>query len=195
MRKLMLLLAALSMLLLVACDDKVNVDFAREAPFETYNTFAWAPTAETSLEQSYPLIHSRLKNTIEQYLTRGGMIEDTKDPDLYVTYHTSSKTELNVDTTHFGYGYGPGWGWYRGYYGAGMGSSTTTVREYERGTLIVDIWDARKKELVWRGSASGIIPEDPNKVSGKLDKFVANMVKEWEKIKRKQFPPESQARQ
>ena len=47
-----------------------------------------------------------------------------------------------------GYGYG-GYG-----YGGGPLSATTTIRKYTRGTLVIDVWDARTKQLVWRGTAS-----------------------------------------
>jgi len=191
MRKLLLLLAVLSLTMLVACDEKITIDFARDAAFETYNSFAWDNTTNTSLKEDHPLIHSRLKNSIEHYLAEGGMVEDTENPDVYVTYHTSTKSEVSVNTTSTGYGYGPGWGtYYGGYYGGGMSSSQTTISEYDRGTLVIDIWDAAKKELVWRGSGSGVVEDDSQKVSKQLDNFVKKMVEEWERIKKKEFPPE-----
>ena len=32
--------------------------------------------------------------------------------------------------------------------GGGMGTSTTTVRQYTKGSLIFDVWDPRKKQLI-----------------------------------------------
>ncbi|MFC2173535.1 hypothetical protein ACFLU6_13015 [Acidobacteriota bacterium] len=39
---------------------------------------------------SNQLMHSRIKNGIEYYLTEGGLAEVESNPDLKVTYHTSS---------------------------------------------------------------------------------------------------------
>ena len=76
--------------------------------------------------------------------------------------------------------------YWSGYYGSGWGSTTTTVREYTRGTLVVDVWDAKEKNLVWRGSVSSIVPEKPAKLEAKIYKALAKMVKEWKKIQKKE---------
>ena len=38
-----------------------------------------------------------------------------------------------------------------------MSVPETRVAEYEQGTIVIDIADAREKELVWRGVAKGRI--------------------------------------
>ena len=38
-------------------------------------------------------------------------------------------------------------------------STTTRVVEYTKGTLVVDIWDAATKELVWRGEVTDSLPD------------------------------------
>jgi len=66
-----------------------------------------------------------------------------------------------------------------------MASSTTTVHTYDVGTLIVDMFDARTKQAVWRGSASGTVPSSTAQVNAAveagLDKLFAD------------FPPGSAA--
>jgi hypothetical protein len=47
-----------------------------------------------------------------------------------------------------------------GYGAAGPVSTTTRVVNYPKGTLVVDIVDAAKKELVWRGSTTPILISD-----------------------------------
>ena len=79
-------------------------------------------------------------------------------------------------------------GW--GYYGYGMGgpvSTTTRVVEYEEGTLVVDIWDADNKELVWRGSASGImLSEKPEKTQKNVLKAIEAMAKQNAKLRERE---------
>jgi hypothetical protein len=80
-----------------------------------------------------------------------------------------------VDTTHYGYGYGAGWYW-RGY--GGISSSTSRVRTYKEGTLIVDIYRAAEKELIWRGTVTGTVSENPQKEKN-INKGVAKVFKKF----------------
>jgi hypothetical protein len=82
-----------------------------------------------------------------------------------------------------GYGYGPGWGWGGG--GMGMGSSTTTVRTYEEGTIIVDIYRADDKQLVWRGTVTGTISDDPKKNEKNIVKGIAKLFEKYPPAPRK----------
>jgi hypothetical protein len=179
---------ALLVIAMPALAQKVYVDYDKDADYDSFKTFSWAPTSDTSLEKVSPFMHSRIVNEIEFYMTEGGLIEDNDNPDLFVTYHTNSKDEVRVDTSNYGYGYGGGYyrNPYWGGYGGSMGSSTTTVSNYTRGTLIVDIWDAESKTLVWRGAAEAVVKEKPEAQSKQIDKMLAKMVKKWKSTKRKE---------
>ncbi len=109
----------------------------------------------------------------------GGMVEDDDNPDIYVTYHGEEWEEMEVSTTYYGYGYGTGWR-ASPYWGV-ISSSTTNVYTYPKGTLIIDAYDARTKQVIWRGSATGTIPEKPEKAASKIDRAVAKIAKKWEK--------------
>ena len=50
--------------------------------------------------------------------------------------------------------FGGGWRW-RGF--GDFGESTTTSETYTVGTLVVDLFDAKTKTLVWRGVSSGML--------------------------------------
>ena len=167
-----------------ASAQKVHVDYDRSAEFGAYKTFAWGNTPETSLQSEAPLMHSRVKNSIEYHLTEGGLVEDTENPDVYVTYHTRTREEMQLHTSSMGYGYGGGWGWdpYWGGMG-GMGSSTTTSHTYDRGTLIIDIWDAKKKEAIWRGTAEAVVKNNPQRVAKQIDKALIKIVKRFDKMR------------
>lgn len=161
-----------------AAAQKVYVDYDRNADFSTYRSFAWAETPPTSLEANFPLAHSFIKNSIELELTGAGLIEDLDDPDLYVTYHTASKESLQLMVTAYGYSYGPGWGW-DPYWGTAMLTGSAQVNTYKKGTLIIDIWDARTKLALWRGTASDVISEDPEKALRQIDKAITKIVKKY----------------
>jgi len=186
--------AALVLLLLAspALAQKVYVDHDKDYDFSKVKTFAWSNSPETSLEKTDPLFHSRIVNGIEHYISMAGVQEVQSDPDVYVTYHTSSKENLSLNTTNWGYGYPGGWAWggYWGHgygYGAGVGSSTTTVSTYQTGTLIVDLWDAKTKNLVWRGTATNItISSSPDKMAKRLDKALAKIVDKSKRVMAKE---------
>jgi hypothetical protein len=65
----------------------------------------------------------------------------------------------------------------------GMGSTTTTASEYVVGTLVADIFDAKSKNLVFRGTATDEISNKPEKNVKKLEKVTEKMFKD--------FPPGS----
>ena len=164
--------------------QKVYVDYDKDYVLPKDKTFMWQE-GENTLEGQNPLMHSRIKNGIEHYLSNAGFTEVESDPAIYFTYHTSTKENLSFSTTSMGYGY-PG-GWYGGYYGGyGMGSSTTSVSTYETGTLVVDAWDAHTKKLVWRGTATNItVTDNPDKMVKKIDSALSKIVKKWQSIKEK----------
>lgn len=157
--------------------------------FSGLKTFAWQPSAGESLEQSDPFLHEHIINTIEFELTNSGLSEVQSNPDVLVTYYSSTETNVRLDSTSFGYGfggYGAG-GW--GYYGYGIGgpvSTTTRVIEYERGTLVVDIIDPERDQLIWRGTVSDItISDNPEKMRKYVTKAITKMAKQARKLREK----------
>jgi hypothetical protein len=77
-----------------------------------------------------------------------------------------------------GYGYGPRWGWGMG---AGMGTSTTTYVEddYMEGTLVMDMYDAKSKSMVWQGILNTNVKENPEKREKSIPKNIKKLMKEY----------------
>jgi hypothetical protein len=176
---------ALSMLVVVAMPaaaQKVYVDYDRTVDRSQYKTFAWGEGPPSVLEANHPMAHSFIMESIEAELTKGGFIEDTKDPDLYVTYHTNPKESVQVMAQSYGYAYGTGWGW-DPYWGTTMVTGSTQVNTYRKGSLIIDIWDARTKLAVWRGTASDVMSENPEKVLKQIDKAITKIVEKYRSMR------------
>lgn len=175
----------------------VDVDYDQDYEGGKIKTFTWVKSSGTSVAEADPLLHSRIVNGIEYYLTRAGVREVESDADVYVTYHASSKEEVHLNTTSMNYGYPSAWhrgGYYGGGYGGGMGMSTTTVSSYQKGTLVVDVWDAKSEKLIWRGMASNIVlTQNPTKMEKKIDKALKKMMDKWEKIKKKNAKAKAKA--
>ena len=164
--------------------QKPQIQWNNNYDFDAVNTFAWQDTPDTSLEERNPFMHSLIKNTIEAELAKSSLTEVDANPDVWVNYHASTTTDVQLRTDSYGYSYGgygmAGWG----YYGmaAGPVSSTTRVVEYTRGTLIVDIWDAKSKELVWRGTVSDTLPDNVQKAEKLVVKAIGKMADQGRKL-------------
>lgn len=158
----------------VGC-DKVQVDYDKDAPFSSYKTYMWADGND--VDEINELVHRRIVAAIDEQMRLEGFQQVQSDPDVYVTYHATFEDQMVVDTTHYGYGYGPGWGWYGGM--GGMGSSTSRTRQYTQGTFVIDIWDAKKKQLVWRAAKTGTVDEKTGTDDKKVRKGAAEFFKQY----------------
>ena len=117
-----------------------------------------------------------MNSAIESELSAKGLRQVESDPDMYVTYHGTTRDDTQYQTDSFGYGMGAGWRW--GAMG-GMGTSTTRAVTYHKGTLVVDFWDAEKKQLIWRGTATATLSDNPQKNSKKIHKAMDKLFKRY----------------
>ncbi len=129
-----------------AMAQKVSYDYDKTATFAAFKTYAH----KDGTKVGQPLIDDRIVAAIDTQMAAKGFTKVEANPDVFVVYHTTFEKEKDISTYSSGYGggYGP-YGWRYG--GAWGGSTTTTVRDILMGTLVVDIADAKKGELAWRG--------------------------------------------
>ena len=97
---------------------------------------------------------------------------DEATADAIVMITGATETKRNATTFYSGGGYR---------WGGGMGTATTSVSEFQVGSLIVDMFDAKTKELFWRGV--GV-----DELSDKSDKNQKKIVSATQKMF-KNFPP------
>jgi hypothetical protein len=170
----------------IAQSAKPQIQWDPEYDFSTIRTFQWQPNADSTLEQRNPFMHSRVVSAIDYELCATGLTEVQSDPDVYVTYHASAENKVRLESDSYGYGFGGygrgGWGTY-GYGGVVPVMTTTRVVEYEEGTLVVDIWDAAARQLVWRGTLSRVFSEDPQKAEKQVVKAIEAMAKQSAKLR------------
>ena len=179
--------------------DKPNIQWNKDYDFSHVKTFAWQDPTAPSLAQSNPFMHKFIQDEIEKRLTTAGLTKAAAGaaPDILVTYHGSVQNNVELHSDSFGYGFGGygmgGWGMY-GYGAAGPVSTTTRVVEYKEGTLVVDIVDPTKKELVWRGSSTPIlISESNDKTQKNISKALDQMVKQNSKLRADQKKQQEKA--
>lgn len=181
MKKLLGLMIVLGLAAVPAFAQKVNIDYAHEYDFDTIKTFHYVQTEET--KSGNELMHERIISLIKQELVEGGLQEVESDPDIFVTYHITTKDQTVLNTTTYGYGgYHGGWGGWGYYGGMGMGSSSTTATTYTIGTLIIDAYDAGEKKMVWRGTGTVTVKSKPEKQLKQVQKILTKLGSRWEKI-------------
>lgn len=183
--------AIVALLAVPATAQEVHVDFDESVDFSQYKTFAWKAPIEASLAEESPSLHESIESAIETQLQSGGLAEDVHNPDLWVTYHASSVEKVHFDTSHMGYEYGPGWGWdpaLYGYGGVGGGRRpppTPTTHTYERGTLIIDIWDAKTNKAIFRGVVEGAVNRKPKRAAKQIETAVEKIATEFASMRAK----------
>ena len=168
------LTSALIVLLTLACSGlSVYSDFDREVDFSSFETFDWSADGVSSLAQSDPLLHGRIADAVQSGLEATRLTKDTDDPDLYVTYHTNAQNQLRVDSTQMVFG--NSWRW-NSHWTWSTAPTTTRVHTYERGTLVMDVWDARTEQLVFRSSAEGVVPSNPGPAEARIMSAVERLI-------------------
>ncbi|MGD9346483.1 MAG: DUF4136 domain-containing protein [Candidatus Aminicenantes bacterium] len=164
--------------LAVSCSSvSVRYDYERDVDFTQFKTFDFYPVPQ-ELSTS-ELVLKRIGNAIAREMTTKGFTRSSDNPDLLIAAHTEVKDKVNV--TSYGYGYAPYYRW--GYWGA---PGNVDVRQYEEGSLIIDIVDNAEDELVWRGVASKSLPSNPT--PEKIDKIIDQVVTKA----MENFPPPTQ---
>jgi hypothetical protein len=154
----------------LAAAQKVSYDFDKTANFAGFKTYA----QKDGTKVGQPLIDDRIASAIDSALAAKGFKKVDSNPDVFVVYHVAFDKQKDISTYSSGYGggYGAyGWGWGGGW---GGGTTTTQVRDILMGTLVVDIADAQKGQLAWRGM--GVKEVDTQAKPEKRDKSITNAV-------------------
>ena len=153
----------------------VKTDFDHQANFSQYKTYSWQ-----EIKPANSLWDARIKNAVDAQLASKGWTRVDTDGEVAIVAIKTTQTERTLQT--FYDGFGGGWGWRR-FGGGGFGDATTTEQDYKVGTLVIDLYDAKTKLLIWRGSAQDTLSDKATKHEKNLDKGVAKMFKA--------FPPGS----
>lgn len=149
----------------------VSSHIERTANFADFVTYDWGPpdnlpVGDPRLDNN-PFFNDYLQGAIEKKLAAKGYerAEGTA-PDLLVHYHASVNQKLDVYESDSRYGYC-------------YGDCRPQVVDYEQGTLVVDMVDAKTRKVVWRGWAqdtmNGVI-DDQDRLEKQVDESVIKMM-------------------
>jgi hypothetical protein len=154
---------------------QVKTDYDRSANFGQYKTYSWE-----QVKTKDTLDVDRIKNAVNVALMAKGWTQVESGGDVSIVAMEITRNQQTLNT--FYDGFGGGWGWRR-FGGGGFGEATTTTETYKVGTVVVDLFDTKTKQLIWRGATSDTLSNNSDKNIKNLDKGVEKMFKN--------FPPGS----
>ena len=147
--------------------QQVKTDYDRSTDFNQYKTYSWE-----KVQTEDPLWVGRIKEAVNAALAAKGLTPVESGGDIAIVAMEMTKNQRTLNT--FYDGFGGGWRW-----GGGFGNATTTVDNYKVGTLVVDLFDAKTKNVVWRGSSSDTLSDKSDKNIKNLDKGVQKMFEHY----------------
>lgn len=172
-----MLAAALPLFLLAGAGaQQVSTDYDHSADFQQFHTFSIY-----KVQASNSLVEQRLRDDLQRDLASRGLQMVAQGGDLSVTAIGSRKNQQEYNSFYEGLG-GGGYGWggrgFGRFGGGGFGGfgadgiTNTQVINIPVGTLVVDVYDGAKHQLLFRGMASQTLSRKEDKNSKKLQKSV-----------------------
>jgi len=153
---------AVAAIVLAGCASgpDIRADYDKAADFGKYRTYGFVTQAGTDSGDFRSLATQMLQNAASREMEARGYTR-AENPDLVINFKGQLEEKVDIESTPAPY-YGPGWG-YRGWYGApygGYGGSEVTTRRYNVGTLVVDVVDREKRQVVFQGAISDVVTKE-----------------------------------
>ncbi len=177
----------------------VTTDWDRGVDFSTFKTFSFYPWDYKNGYQINDYDKQTILNAIQDDLENKGYTYVKEGGDMVVSIFITvkGKTSYEAYTNHYGgwagygggwgyYGFGYGYGWGPGFgYGPGYSNTTVTERNYKEGSLIIDVFSAADKKLIWQGIGSREVEYDLDKRDEKLPKNVHQILAKFPALRKK----------
>jgi len=165
-----------TLLLLLTCGaaqaQKIKVEFDKSVNFAAFKTYAWDPTPQAAAK---PVLVAAIKGAINEELAKRGLKQVTDNPDLYIAMYGAVDSDFAVTYSDFYYGpYGiPAFDQSFLMWGAVPGTTNTAV--VHKGQLVVDLIDAGRKKLAWRGIATQNLSDQQMKLVEQVNTAVEKL--------------------
>jgi hypothetical protein len=163
-----------------ALSQDIRYNFDDTANFSKFRTYKWVNLKSAPIDE---ITDEQIKAALNAAFARKGLtkVDGDSATDLLIRYQTTE--HINETFAEFDPGWSTGPGWYvAGWHVPGVGSTTTQETSgIYKGELAVDMYDAAKHELVWRGVASKTLDPKakPQKRQKNLDKAIAELMKNY----------------
>lgn len=178
MKKKLFLLIVILFFFVGACSTiKVSADLDDSVDFTKYKTYSYLGWSKNSSELLNDLDKKRIESAFNNEFNARGItyVETGGDIEVSLYLVTDKKTATTAYTDYYGgyrgYSFGHPWGWGRGF-------ATTAYHQYDYivGTLVCDVVDYEKKNLVWQGVGSGTVSENSTDRKEKIPAAVSKIM-------------------
>jgi hypothetical protein len=155
-------LLAITAIALTGCASgpDIQADYDKAADFGKYRTYGFVVQAGTDSGDFQSLRTRMMQNAAALQMEQRGYTR-AENPDLVINFKGKLEEKVDVQSTpapHYGAGWGYG-GWYGAPYG-GWGGTEVTTRRYNVGTLVMDVVDREKRQVVFQGGISGVVTKE-----------------------------------
>ena len=138
---------------------EVRADYDKAADFGKYRTYNFVAATGTGSTDAKSLAQQILQNAASREMESRGYTK-ADNADLLINFKGKLEEKTDIESTPAPM-YGAGWG-YRGYYGApygayGYGGSEVSTRRYNVGTLVMDMVDRQKQQVVFQGGVEDVV--------------------------------------
>jgi len=163
--------------------QEVKTDYVPGTDFSKYRTYQWIGSSEAAVPLPLPIrelrhpnqiLDTHIKQSIDSQFAGKGLTKVESDkPDLLVDYDIGVHQERQWTTTGI-----RNLGWPGGM-DTGMGTATSST--INQGTILLNIYDAATKQLIWTGFATKEVnlSKDQEKNRKNLDKAAAKLLKDF----------------
>lgn len=178
----------ISVVIFSACSSlKVTVKSDNTVDFSKFTTFGYYGWAAESDKILTPFDKKLIESAFGEELTNRGLKHVKNGGDIIITIFivTQEKTEITANPSMgmsgYGgyYGFGPRYAWGPGYR---MGYTTTTTyrqSNYTVGTLIIDIYDSKKEQLIWESVGTKTLSSDTKNKEQRIKQVAARMMSKY----------------
>jgi hypothetical protein len=143
-----------------ASGPDIRADYDKAADFGKYRTYGFVANAGTDSGDYRALATQMLQSAASRQMEQRGYTR-AENPDLVINFKGKLEEKTDIESVPAPH-YGPGWG-YGGWYGApygGWGGTEVTTRRYNVGTLVMDIVDRDKRQVVFQGGISDVVTKE-----------------------------------
>jgi len=173
-RRVSLLIVPLVLFCTAAHAQKITVEYDKAMDFSKYKTYAIDPVDNAPR----PMLRLMIQAAVQDDLGKRGLTKVEGNPDLYVQMYGAVDTDF---TAHY----------HDPYYGGGIPPSNTRYMVWHsipgtvtsvtipKGTLMIDLLDVNKMELVWRGIAKQKLSDQKEKLIDQVNIAVEKMFQQY----------------
>jgi uncharacterized protein DUF4136 len=118
---------------------------------------------------SNSITNRALRASVQSAFENRGYVDVELMPDFVVAVYASARTKLDLTQWQFTYSWQPGWS---------LGVPPY-ASEYQEGSVIVDVINPQTLDLLWRGSATATLGDNPEENTKLLQKAAVAIVEKF----------------